>query len=234
MLFGGGFSVLIPPTRPILRLLDYYKVSLIFNIVFVILCFMSTTWFSGVVSLCVLIFGIGSIRHYKDGISIQQVLIYSILCFILSTIFFVKLILFVFDVNDFHEISPQNSAFLYYLWVSVILSGPFIFSINFNISVKLYRELKNVVDEIRMQFEQAGGDMGIGQGQGQGLDHIDVDVDIPPASPSPYVPPSQRNVNGGGGVLYEEFGVQSPPNPSAALGRPNGDFTPFSGSARRI
>ena len=225
MCMGMGQQVLIPPTDKARLIADYLRACFGLLLALAFLEFLSFAIVGGVLDLVAVFLGYMAIRN-PSGYNYQQVV-----CFLmLQGIFWIYAVIRLFtSVAGIKALgSAPTLEWMRYIYVAGMLAGPIVYTLSIYFTYQLYKQMKQVLDEM-MSGVAAGG---AGGGGGAPLMGNGYDVQ----APSDRSGREADRQAGAGMWRHEERHPEPPPAapsaPAATAG--GGTFTPFGGQGHKL
>jgi len=210
-------QLLIDPTPKASVIASYLRGVLVIQFIYTIASFIGGNYYSGAFDLIGCFIGFLALRN-KEGYAFQQVLCYCVYCAarFLVTIVTVSIAFAASDLNIGSAPSWQ-----FYISVITFTIAPFIFVTGCVLSWFLFKELREVVNEMQQNIQQ--GDQGYGGGGYQQPSMATTRT----SSTSSTVNTAASNTSASGGSVYHPPSVRS----EAVV---DTGFRPFAGQGHRL
>lgn len=152
--FPGGANVLIPPTEKGRKIADYLKIAIGIHLVLAILLFFGGRYIDGIFDLLGVVIGFLGIRN-PEGYSFQQVLCYCVFCGM--DVFWSILRLILYFSGAATTTTGSIAQWQYTIFIITLIAGPFVYTACTVISYYLYKDMKNIIDEMSTGVDGDGG-----------------------------------------------------------------------------
>lgn len=153
--FGGMSSILIPPTEKARQIANLLRMAIGVHFALVILLFLGTRYVDGAFDMLGWLIGFFSIRN-SEGYSFQCVLCYTAYC---AMDFFwscLRAILYFSGASD----SSPDPDWSFWIFVISMTIAPFVYTICAITAYYLYKELRNILNDLQSAVDGMGGGMG--------------------------------------------------------------------------
>ena len=221
MCMGMGQQMLIPPTEKAVLIADYLRACFGLILALALLEFLSLQYVSAILDLLAVFIGYMAIRN-REGFNYQQVV-----CFLmLQAVFLIYALIRLFtNLAGITKVSaPPSLLWMFSIYRAGLLAGPIVYILSIYFTYQLYKQMKEVLDEMMTGMVAGGG----GGGGGGPLMGNGYDVQAPSDRES-----RDRDRQAGAGMWRHEERHPDPP-PAAAPAAGGGSFTAFSGQGHKL
>jgi len=153
--FGGLQNILVPPTPKAKKLAVAFRVVLVFHLLFVIFSFLSEQWLDASLDLLAFAIGVCAIKS-PDGYSFQQCLCYTILVGVRFVWEAIRMAIFFSGVSsDAGGVALPGPEWQQKIYAGTLIAGPIIYTVATILGWMLYKELKNIINEMASTMQNS-------------------------------------------------------------------------------